>query len=216
MNKRLVNFVVVIVLTLGAAGFMTALKKAGPLENKRFFYFPYGIGDWSGRDIPMSDYVYKGIETPYLFLRDYSSPRYQNPVNLSIVWFDDTNIAFHTPEACLGGVSNEVKGQGKLSVKLDKEYEVEKFITNLGGTDYLVLYFFDVDGFITTRQADIRMRVLYRRLLFKRASASFVRVMTPIILEEKDAIIRLTDFLSTIYPIISQYTYTVNIKPSSD
>ena len=215
MENRTGKLWIAIILTLAAAGLVFTVNRAEPLKNERFFDFPLSIGDWKGRDIPMSDYVYKGIETPYLFLRDYSSPRYDYPVNLSIVWFDDTNLAFHTPEACLGGVSNEVKGQGKIFVRLDKEYELGKFITNLGGTDYLVLYFFDVDGFITTRQSDIRMRVLYKRLFFKRASASFVRVMTPIIPEEKDARIRLTNFLTTICPIIPKYTYTVNIKSST-
>ncbi len=208
MNKRIVNFVVVIVLTLSAAGFMTTLKKAGPLVNNRFFDFPLVIGDWTGRDIPMNDYVYKGIETPYLFLRDYSSPRYQNPVNLSIVWFDDTNIAFHAPESCLGGVSNEVKEEGILSVKLDREYEIRKFITNLGGIDYLVIYFFDVDGFITTSQSDIRMQVLYKRLLFHRASATFVRLMAPVNTSEQETMKSLLDFLQIIYPVLPDYIYT--------
>jgi EpsI family protein len=208
MNRRIVNFVVVIVLTLSAAGFMSALKKMGPLENKRFFNFPLVIGDWTGREIPMSDYVYKGIETPYLFLRDYSSPRYQNPVNLSIVWFDDTNIAFHAPESCLGGVSNEVKEEGPLRVKLDREYEIRKFITNLGGTDYLVIYFFDVDGFITTNQSDIRMKVLSKRLLFRRASASFIRLMAPVRANEQETLKSLLDFLRVMYPLVPEYMYT--------
>ncbi|MGD0822315.1 MAG: exosortase C-terminal domain/associated protein EpsI [Desulfomonilia bacterium] len=208
MNRRIVNFVVVIVLTLIAAGLVSAAKNTGPIKNKHFFDFPLVIGDWTGREIPMSDYVYKGIETPYLFLRDYSSPRYQNPVNLSIVWFDDTNVAFHAPEACLGGVSNEVKEEGTLSVKLDREYEIRKFITNLGSIDYLVIYFFDVDGFITTSQSDIRMQVLSKRLLFRRASASFIRLMAPVRANEQETLIPLLDFLRVMYPLVPEYMYT--------
>jgi EpsI family protein len=208
MYSRTLKFCIVITVTLIASGLISTMNRDEPLKNERFFDFPLSIGDWKGRDIPMSDYVYKGIETPYLFLRDYSSPRFNAPVNLSIVWFDDTNIAFHTPEACLGGVSNEVKGKGKIYVKLDKEYEMEKFITNLGGTDYLVLYFFDVDGFITTRQSDIRMRVLYKRLVFKRASATFVRLMAPVHTNEQETSKCLLAFLRLIYPLLPDYMYT--------
>jgi len=212
MKKRTSNFSVVIALTLIVVGFFTVVKKAEPLENKRFFDFPLLIVDWTGRDIPMSDYVYKGIETRYLFLRDYHSPRYQDPMNLSIVWFDDTNIAFHAPEACLGGVSNEVKENGRIRVRLDKEYEIGKIITNLGGIDYLVLYFFDVDGFITTNQAAIRWNVLKKRLMFKRSSASFVRIMTPLDDDKEDAVARSMDFLRDIQPLLPEYTFTNRVQ----
>ena len=208
MKRRTVNFWVVIALTLVAAVLVAAANRVEPLENKKFFQFPLTIGDWRGREIPMSDYVYRGIETPYLFLRDYTSPRYPGPVNLSIVWFDDTNIAFHAPEACLGGVSDTVRSEGKVRIRLDKEYEINRFITNLGGTDYLVIYFFDVDGYITTSQTALRLRVLQKRLLFKRASTSFIRIMAPVGTDEEKTLESLKSFLREIYPLIPDYTYT--------
>jgi hypothetical protein len=85
-----------------AAVFVLALNNARPFPNSRFFDFPLAIGDWSGHDVKMSDYVYQLIETKYLFLREYQSPRYNEPVNLSIVWFAATDISFHAPEALPG------------------------------------------------------------------------------------------------------------------
>lgn len=208
MESRIIKFWIIIILTLVAAGFVTAVNRSVPLKNNRFFDFPLVIGDWRGREITMSEYVYKGIETPYLLLRDYSSPRYSYPVNLSLVWFDDTNIAFHAPEACLGGVSNEVKEQGTIRIKLDREYIINKFITNLNGINYLILYYFNVDGFITTSQSDIRMQVLLRRLLFHRTSATLVRIMAPINTNEQEAMKSLLDFLQMIYPVLPDYIYT--------
>ncbi len=208
MRSRKAELWVVIVLTLVAAGLVWAFDRAEPLKNERFWEFPLVIGDWQGRDIPMSEYVYRGIETRYLLLRDYSSPRYDHAVNLSIVWFDDTNIAFHAPEACLGGVSNEVKEQGVERVRIVQEHDLKKFITNINGTDYLVLYFFDVDGHITTSQSAIRMQVLLKRLLFHRASASFIRLMAPVQESEQKTMVLLVDFLGDIYPLVPEYMYT--------
>ncbi len=203
------NIILIIIITLVAALLVYKANSAEPLTNPRFFDFPLTINDWHGRDIPMGDYVYKGIETRYLFLRDYYSPRYSTPVNLSIVWFDDTNIAFHTPEACLGGVGDRVIEDSIIKVKLNgKEYKIGKFITNLGGARSLVLYFFDVDGYITTSQVDIRLRVLLKRLAFKRTSASFVRIMAPIKTDEAHTMKICLDFLRDIFPFVPQYTYT--------
>ena len=208
MKRRKAEFRAVIVLTLVAAALVWALDRTEPLKNERFSEFPLVIGDWQGRDIPMSEYVYMGTETSYLLLRDYASPRYDHAVNLSIVWFEDTNIAFHTPEGCLGGVSNEVKGRGVVRVGPVKDHYLNKFIADINGTDYLVLYFFDADGHVTTSQSAIRMRVLLRRLLFQRASASLIRVMAPVGQSEEKTMASLVDFLSEVYPLVPEYLYT--------
>lgn len=208
MKRRKAEFRAVIVLTLIAAALVWALDRTEPLKNARFSEFPLVIGDWQGRDIPMSEYVYRGTETTYLLLRDYASPRYDHAVNLSIVWFEDTNIAFHAPEGCLGGVSNEVKGRGVVRVRLAEEHDLKKFIADINGTDYLVLYYFDADGHVTTSQSAIRMRVLLKRLLLSRASASLIRVMAPVGESEEKTMASLVDFLGDLYPLVPAYMYT--------
>ena len=77
--------------------------------------------------------------------------------------------------------------------------------------DYLVIYFFDVDGYITTSQLGIRWHVLLKRLLFRRASASFVRVMAPVDTSNKATTELLAGFLRDIYPLLPEYTYTDRI-----
>jgi EpsI family protein len=168
------------------------------------------IKGWKGEEVPMSEYVYQGIETKYLFLRNYRSDKYDEPVNLSIVWFDDRNLAFHAPEACLGGVGITVQEKSTVKVRLkgDSFYDIGKLIVEYNGKKQLVLYYFDIDGKITTSQSSIRLHVLSKRLTFKRASASFVRVMLPIETAYKTAFDELQDFLITIYPVTTQYTYT--------
>ncbi len=108
MKKSGLRYLAVITLTLLSSLIVYRVETAQPIYNDKFFSFPLTIGDWSGEEVEMGAYVYQGIETPYLFLRNYYSPRYRAPVNLSIVWFDDRNIAFHAPEACLGGFGNQV------------------------------------------------------------------------------------------------------------
>jgi hypothetical protein len=79
---------------------------------------------------------------------------------------------------------------------------------------YLLLYFFDVDGYITTRQSMIRISALKRRLQFKRASATFIRLMAPILNDQEEALQTLLSFLDVMYPILPEYTYTDDIRTS--
>ncbi len=213
MKKKPLNFIVVIILTSIAAGLVFAANNTEPFQNNKFYDFPLEIGDWKGREIAMSDYVYQGIETQYLFLRNYYSPRYNTPVNLSIVWFDDTNIAFHAPEACLGGVGNTVKEKTTTNMNINgQNLEIGKLIVGLNNQQQqMVLYYFDVDGYITTSQTDIRLHVLKKRLLLKRASASFIRIMAPITNDQDVDMDMMKDFLLDLNPIIPEYTYTDNI-----
>jgi len=205
------RFWIVILLTLLTAGGVSKLDRVAPIENRRFFTFPLTIANWSGTQIPMNPYVYQGIETPYLFLRNYQSPNGDN-VNLAMVWFDDTNIAFHSPEACLGGIGELVKEKQKMRLKLCREITLVKDIVEIENTRQLVLYFFDVDGYVTTSQTAIRLRVLQRRLVFRRSSASFVRLMAPMMISEQQTMALLVDFLRDILPLIPDYTYTDRIQ----
>lgn len=210
MKKSHLKYLVIIALTLLCGLIVHRVEMAQPIKNDKFFSFPLTIGDWTGKEIAMSEYVYQGIETPYLFLRDYHSPRHSFPVNLSIVWFDDRNIAFHAPESCMGGVGNQVIEKSRQQVTLQgSEYQLESLVVQMPGQHkQLVWYYFDVDGYITTSQTDIRLHVLKKRLLGKRASASFIRLMTPITDKQSEAEQVLAVFLESLLPVVPQYTYS--------
>lgn len=210
MKKSHLKYLTVITLTLLCSLIVHRVETAQPIRNDKFFSFPLTIGEWKGKEIAMSEYVYQGIETPYLFLRNYYSPMHNSPVNLSIVWFDDRNIAFHAPEACMGGVGNQVVEKSRKKVTLQgSKHEIEALVVQMPGQHkQLVWYFFDVDGYITASQTDIRLRVLKKRLLGKRASASFIRLMAPLI-EDRGAVEQtLALFLEALMPLVPNYTHT--------
>jgi EpsI family protein len=207
MRKEQTKFIIVIVITLLTAGFIAKIGYEPPLENNKFFDFPMVIGEWKGEEVPMADYVYASLETKYSFLRNYRSDRYAIPVNLSLVWFDDRMVAFHAPEACLGGVGINIIGKRPIKVSLNgSEHEINKLVVNYNNSKQIVLYFFDVDGKITTSQSIIRLNILKRRLEFKRSSATFVRLMTPIENNEEEITKEMLDFLNSIYPLLPLYT----------
>lgn len=213
MKKTYNKILITIALTFAATMFVFAANTAKPIENKMFFQFPMTIEDWSGREIQMQDYVYQMIETKYLFLRDYQSQRYSVPLNLSIVWFDDTDIAFHAPEACLGGVGNKVKEKTTIKARINgMEQTLGKLILDQPDKrKTIVLYYFDVDGYRTTSQTEIRLHILLKRLFFERSSASFIRLIAPVVTSDENTVVMMLDFLKGAQGIIPDYLYTDHV-----
>jgi len=208
MKVKKLNIWLVIILTTIAAGIVAQVRTYEPIENPTFFDLPLRINGWVGKEIPMEEYVYESLATKYVFLRNYYSSKYKHPMNLSVVWFDDREIAFHAPDACLGGVGNTVQDDSVVHIALDREYEFGRLLVKHNDVEQLVLYFFDVDGTITLSQIELRLKVLARRLLFKRGSVSFVRLMVPVDGNQDAAISQIKDFLAYLMPLLPTYTHT--------
>lgn len=210
MQKSMLRLSLVIIITFIASGLVYKINTLEPMKNNKFSDFPLSIGDWQGQDVFMSDWVYQGIETPYVFLRNYTSPSQELPVNLSLVWFDDTNYAFHTPEACMSSII-KTKETDYIDLSNLGRHRVVKMIVEINNQKQLLIYFFDVDGFITTSQSMIRLESLIKRFQFKRTSATFVRIMAPIKESQEETMKVLMRFLKDLYPVLPDYTYTYKI-----
>jgi len=211
MGKNQLRFIITILITFVATGLVYKVNTMDPIRNDKFFRFPLSINDWQGNEVPMSQWVYQGLETPYVFLRNYSSPSARLPINLSLVWFDDTNYAFHAPEACMDTIIRE-RETAIIRIGNSGNHEVVKMIVEVNNQKQLLIYFFDVDGFITTRQSMIRLASIWKRLHFKRASATFVRLMAPLENDQAETMRVLLRFLDDIYPILPEYTYTDKVR----
>jgi EpsI family protein len=210
--KRLI---IIIVLTLVTSFAAFTVREAEPLKNERLFQFPMKIGGWSGEEIKMQDWVFASLQTKYAILRDYRSKE-GHVVNLAITWYDDKEVAFHPPEECLGGVGNKVRELTTERIAIDdsKEYRLGRILAERSGTRFLVYYFFSSDGYVTPDIADLRKRVLLRRIGFNRTSAGFVRFMIPIRDNEARTKALLLDFMKAVFPATLEFTHTGNISRS--
>ena len=207
------KYLIVIVLTLLTSVAIFKVHNIEPLTNKKLFSFPMRIGQWTGQEIPMEDWVFKSLETPYGILRNYRSPDGET-VNLAVTWYDDREVAFHAPEACLGGVGNKVKEKTIYPVIFDKDHnhQIGKLLVERNNNRSLVLYYFINDGYVTPSQTKLRTRILLKRLRFKRTSAAFVRLMMPITKSREHTKEVLEKYLRDIFPYIIEYTHTDRAK----
>jgi EpsI family protein len=204
---------VVGLITTIAAVAVYQVKSIESLENRRLANFPNVIEGWSGRDIPLEPWVLESLETPYAIMREYRSLQ-GHTVNLAIVWYDDKEIAFHSPDDCLGGYGNHVKSMSEhvIHTGSTEPLRVGRIVAERSSEQLLVLYYFINDGFVTPSQMELRRRVLWQRMALKRSSAAFVRVMIP---AGKDlAIVQtvLENFVISTLPSIDDATHTNKIK----
>ena len=206
MNKK---YLIVITLTIITSIAIFKVHNIEPLINKKLFSFPMEIDQWTGRKITMESWVFKSLDTSYAILRDYRSPD-GDIVNLAITWYDDREVAFHAPEACLGGVGDKVKEKTVYPILFEKDqnHQIGKLLVERNGQRSLVLYYFVNDGYVTPSQTELRIRVLLKRLRFKRTSAAFVRLMMPITKSREITRGILETYLKQTLPIIKEYTAT--------
>ena len=203
------KYLVVIALTLITSIVISKVHSIEALKNEKLFTFPLKIGQWSAKEIPMENWVFESLETPYAILRDYYSPN-GDKVNLAIVWYDDKEVAFHAPEACLGGVGNKVKEKTDYQLRIDnsKNYRIGELHVERNNQKFLVLYYFISDGYVTQKQVELRTRILLRRLTMNRTSAALIRLMMPVGKDHRHARVTLQAFLKGTSALINEYTKT--------
>jgi len=206
--KRLA--ILVILTGLTSAGVL-ATRHAEPLKNERLFSFPLQLGRWSGQEVPMENWVFVALETRYAIMRNYRSPE-GGAVNLAITWYDDREVAFHAPEACLGGVGNTIKEKNEEVVRMGEQNSITvgRLLGVNGSNEMLVWYMFLNDGYVTPSQTEVRMRVLFERMKFKRTSTAFVRLIVSVTKGEEQARETLLNFLKVAFPELIEFTRTKN------
>jgi len=206
LNKKVFA---VIILNLIAFIFIYKINNIDSIDNSKLFEFPKTFLNHEGVDVPMEDWVYKSLETPYAILRNYITPE-KNYINLAIVWYDDRDIAFHAPEACLGGTGNTVKREKFINVigHDNIKYTLGELYVEKGNKKQLVYYYYINEGNVTPNQISLRKNIIKQKLMLKRTSAAFVRIMTSINVSEEEAGKRLSNFFKITIRKVNKYTAT--------
>lgn len=141
---------------------------------------PHSFGDWKGTDFPLSQQVYDILETRSIIHRSYENSKGQK-VFLSIVYYAETKVDFHAPEACLGGQGIKTqKTPATIFInKLKSKLSVSRLIQKAGnGSEDLVYYFFKAGPFMGRSYLKLRMNLVLNKFSKRPKSGSLIRVST--------------------------------------
>lgn len=170
---------------------------------------PLNFGKWRGEDVPLEKIVYEILETQAIIHRKYvSDDGYE--VFLSIVYYSETKVDFHSPEGCLGGQGINVdKAQKKINIFKDgKHFQIElnQLIRQYANQQSLIYYFYKAGNFLGQSYIKLRFNLALNKFLSNEKSGALIRVSTPLNMKNMDDKSKiLNKFIQEIIPFIIEY-----------
>jgi EpsI family protein len=169
---------------------------------------PVKLGKWNGENIPLEDRVYQILETQYIIHRNYLfNGKY---VFLSIVYYPETKVDFHSPEGCLGGQGIEISKTIRTVIIQNKdrmvEIELNQLVRKTDRSNEVVYYFYKAGDFLGQNYFRLRMNLAMNKFLDTRKSGSLIRISTSSPNGDiESASVTLNSFIKELYPFIIKY-----------
>lgn len=170
---------------------------------------PHRFGDWIGTDYPLDPQIYKILETRSIIHRSYKNSAGQK-VFLSIVYYAETKVDFHAPEACLGGqgIKTTKTADSVLIDKLKSKLTLSKLVQKSDqGKHDLVYYFFKAGPFMGRSYLKLRLNLVLNKFGNTSKSGSLIRVSTEMDngLDDHKESALLKVFINQLNPYIVRY-----------
>ncbi len=200
------TFIIVVILLAFAA--IVALAAYLPARsdialNTKVAAFPLTIGEWQGKDIPLSELDYKILETKNLFVRNYKNAQGQT-IQLYVVYSEDNRKVSHPPEVCyMGGGATVID---KSAVQITPAIKAIKMTIEGKDAQQLVVYTFKAGDIYTDQYTGQQWKIVIDRLFGKRATSALIRFSTDLKEGKNAAALKLIQsFCSEIEPLLAKY-----------
>jgi len=209
MKNRFLILCAIMAVTALAVNFLsygTFYKAEAAVQAVR--KIPLLMGNWVGRDVPLDPRVFDILETKAIINREYVS--HGQMVLLSLVYYPETKVDFHAPEACLAGQGVQVSKSPRtiwIVYRNNKvPIELNQLVRRHDGVDELYFYFYKAGDFIGRNYIKLRFNLALNKFKSKSRSGSLIRVSTPVSGGNYNAASKiLTDFIEDLYPYLSKY-----------
>jgi EpsI family protein len=166
---------------------------------------PLEFGQWQGKDIPLDEQIYEILETRSIINRAYRGKNGQE-VLLSIVYYPETKVDFHAPEACLGGQGIQIEKSARIihiNSGKDIKIKLNQLIWQQKSKRMLVYYFYKAGDFIGQSYIKLRLNLAMDKFFNKEKSGSLIRVSVPVLHgDTQRASTTLVNFIEELYPFM--------------
>ena len=93
---------IAILLISGAVSLNLFLRERSAQDRFDVHAFPMTVGEWKGKDLPITEKEYDILETRNLITREYTNPS-GDKLYLLIIYSETNRSVFHPPEVCMIG-----------------------------------------------------------------------------------------------------------------
>lgn len=179
------------------------------LPNKSFDQFPVTIDQWRGKTGQMDDEVYNILGVEDYILADYRKNDTEL-VNLYVGFYQSQKEGdiIHSPKNCMPGSGWNIIQTSIETVPVnteEKEINVIKLLLQKGAEKQVVLYWFQSRGRIISSEYMQKIWLVVDSIIKQRTDGSFVRLISPVVEDEKSTTLLLKEFAKKVYPFLKEH-----------
>jgi EpsI family protein len=202
----------VVVLLAGAGLFLHSHSQAERLPpHDALASFPSRVGDWLGRELPLSPDVRQVLGEGDFLVRIYGRRPDEPYIELLLAFFASqrTGSTMHSPQNCLPGAGwlPVESGRMQLSRPDGKAIRVNRYVIGKGLERQLVLYWYQAHGRVVASEYWAKFYLVADAIRMNRSDGALVRITTPLSPEEsiENGQRRAVEFAQGILPILDSY-----------
>lgn len=202
-----------VVTGLGVTSNVIPPRPLAVVDRDQFYSFPHEIGDWRvGPRQTLDPNVEKTLAADDYISTTLFRANTATPVELFIAWYkDQTQAGTHSPTVCLPGGGWEIAEFGQRPVLENFDgatpFTLNRVIIQKGLQRMIVYYWYDQRGERTPSSFWTRVTVTWSKLTTGRGDGALVRIITPIVAGETEALAdaRLQDGLKSVIGMLPRY-----------
>lgn len=212
MEKLKIRYIIVTIIIAVIAGLVNFIEYDTRYKSEDAIQtiskIPIKLGMWQGSNVFLAENVYDILETRAIIHRSYEFESQR--VFLSLVYYPETKVDFHAPEACLGGIGKKIKKTSKSIAFINGgekvSLDLNQLVYNDGMNEELVYYFYKAGSFMGKSYIRLRLKLAANKLSGNGAAGALIRISTP---DKKMgrtvAPDRLKGFIRDLYPYLTKH-----------
>lgn len=205
--KRTIIILGIMLITAALTAFASHSERIAP--NKPFNQFPLELGQWKGQKGELDQKVYN-----ILGVEDYILANYRKIsgeiVSLYVGFYQSQKEGdiIHSPKNCMPGAGWNITDTSIETVNMEDtgtSIKVIKLLLQKGAEKQVVLYWFQSRGRIISSEYMEKIWLVIDSITKNRTDGSFVRLISPVSVDEETTVRILKDFLNKVYPALNEH-----------
>ncbi len=194
-------------ITALVTNFASQSERIAP--NKPFSEFPLEIDQWKGQRDALDQQVYNILGVEDYILANYRKNS-KEMVNLYVGFYQSQKEGdiIHSPKNCMPGSGwniAETSIEPVYMTDTGKSINTIKLLLQQGAQKQVVLYWFQSRGRIISSEYMQKIWLVIDSVIKHRTDGSFVRLISPVTVDEAATIKVLKEFVNKVYPILNEH-----------
>lgn len=197
IDKSTIGFMLLVVMLIGAATVSLGLfnREMKAKDKLDVHTFPMKVGQWQGRELPITEKEYEILETRNLISREYTN-RAGEKLYLLIIYSETNRSVFHPPEVCMigSGLCITDKQVDKFDMG-KKTFTTNKLFAEKGAFKEIILNCYKAGNVYTASFYSQQSRLAFSQMFNRSVPGATLRVSASVGKDELKTLATLKQFL---------------------